>query len=178
MEEDAATPPPDVWLVVVGRPGAISGECCCRNRRGSLDYAPLNRLADGLGSPADVELAVDGVRMELDRSLGGMELVRDFLIAQSARHQHQDIALARRKLLFHRVASQNVADTVEQLAGHHRLQQRPAGIDHTNGSKDVVARCALEKIAGGTGLNRLKYALVGIVGGENDNPGAGVESAD
>src|SRR5262249_37402069 len=66
--------------------------CSCRIARGwhrriERDDAPPECDTDRFGPVSDVELAVNGLRMELDGAIGDKEAVGDLLVAQSA-HQH------------------------------------------------------------------------------------------
>src|SRR3954447_16225749 len=113
--------------------------------RSELDDPALQRLADRLGAAIDVELLEEDIGVELDRALGDEELLGDLLVAVALRHQpeHLHLPLGQRLLAL---AAQHIADPVEQLRRHGRLEERAATMDHAHRVEDFVARDALQQI--------------------------------
>src|SRR5438874_1106792 len=111
-----------------------------------LDDAAAQRLADRLGAAVDLQLLEDDVGVELHRALGDVELARDLLVAVALGDQFEDLQLPLGQRLGALVAQQ-VADPVEQLRRHRRLQQRAAALHHADRLEDLVARHALQEVA-------------------------------
>src|SRR5882762_508442 len=141
-----------------------------------LQEAAVVDVQRGLRAVGELELAEDVRDVCLHGALADPQRRGDLLVRAAARHELQDLALARGEVAVplvvpgRAVAAAEPPELVEHAFRHRWVDEREAVGDGADGVRELAARHLLQEIPRRAGADRAEHKLVLVVVGEDDHP--------
>src|SRR6266851_3303187 len=145
-----------------------------------VEEAVLGSPDGGLGAGGQVQLAQDVGDVMLDRLVRQEEVGRNLLVGLPMGGQPEDplLLLGQGGLLHVVRGGRHLADPLQDLTGHFRIQQRPAFVDRYHGIDEGLLIDLLEQVARGPGHDGFVDRVFVGEGREHDHPGPQVAAQD
>src|SRR5213083_1069993 len=120
----------------------------------------LRHICGGLGAPRQTELVEDPAHIVLYRLLGQEQRLADLTVGATLSQSRENLALLFRERGERGVVTAALAQALEHLAGHVRIQQGTTRGDCDDGVDHRLASGLLQEVPGGAGDDRSKERLV------------------
>ena len=112
--------------------------------------------------------------MKFDGAFGNDQACGNLFVGQTLGDQGEDFLFPRGERLHE---GWRLGQSANKFRGDHRLEQRAAAVDNSNGGKQFGPWRAFEEIAFGAGAYGFDNAVVGVKGREDNHADGCVDSS-